>query len=87
MDPNENYNPADDDNQGIVQLMAQGEEANPGIAQANYTNLVTAQGPEPEKAEVNDDDEGPLEVDTNGVNEDMLEEEDVEDGELDLEEE
>ena len=76
------YNPADDDNQGVVQLLAQGEEANSGVSQAEYMNPVTAQGPEPEKAEVNDSD-----VDANGVNDDLLTEEEVEDGDADDEEE
>ena len=74
------YNPADDDNQGVAQLLA-----NAGVPQAAYLNPVTAQGPEPEKAEVNDDD--PSDGATNGVNDDMLEEEDVEDGDLSEEEE
>ena len=30
-DSEENYNPADDDNQGVVQLMAQAEQANEGV--------------------------------------------------------
>ena len=79
------YNPADDENQGVAQLLAQAEESNAGVPQAAYLNPVTAQGPEPEKAEVNDDD--PSDGATNGVNDDMLEEEDVEDGDLSEEEE
>lgn len=79
---NQEYNPADDDNQGVIQLMAQGEEANAGIAQASYMNPVTASGPEPEKAEVNDSD-----TDEFGTNDDVLTEEDVEDGEVELENE
>ncbi len=77
MNTNENYNPADDDNQGVVQLMAQAEEASNGIPQAEQMNIVKAQGPEPEKAEVNDSD-----TDANGVNDDILAEEEVEDGEI-----
>ena len=77
MNPNENYNPADDDNQGVVQLMAQGEEASNGIPQAEQMDIVKAQGPEPEKAEVNDSD-----TDANGINDDILAEEEVEDGEI-----
>ncbi|MFD2936924.1 hypothetical protein [Spirosoma flavum] len=79
MNPNEttNYNPADDDNQGVVQLMAQGEAAGGGVAQAEYMNPIVNQGPEPEKAEVNDSD-----TDANGVSEDLLTEEDVEDGDV-----
>lgn len=74
--PNKNYNPADDDNQGVVQLMAQAEEASPGVAQVERMNPVTAQGPEPVKEEVN-------EAETDGVNKDMLAVEDVEAGEAD----
>lgn len=70
---NTNYNPADDDNQGVVQLLAQGEEANQGVPQIEYMNPVTAQGPEPEKDEVN-----PSEVD--GLNDDVLAEEEIEAG-------
>lgn len=73
----ENYNPADDGNQGVVQLMAQSEEANAGVAQDQQMNPVHASGPEPEKAEVNDSD-----VDANGVNNDLLEEEDVENSDI-----
>ena len=74
MNPTDNnYNPADDDNQGVVQLLAQGGEANNGISQVENMNPVTAQGPEPEKDEVN-----PSEVD--GVNDDVLAEENVEAG-------
>ena len=69
----QSYNPADDDNQGVVQLLAQGEEANQGVSQVEYISPVTDQGPEPEKDEVN-----PSEID--GVNDDILAEEDVETG-------
>lgn len=69
----QSYNPADDDNQGVVQLLAQGEEANQGVSQVEYMSPVTDQGPEPEKDEVN-----PSEID--GVNDDILAEEDVETG-------
>ncbi|QDK81663.1 hypothetical protein EXU85_24845 [Spirosoma sp. KCTC 42546] len=75
---NENYNPADDGNQGVVQLMAQSEEANASVALDQQMNPVHASGPEPEKAEVNDSD-----VDANGVNNDLLEEEEVENGVID----
>lgn len=71
------YNPADDDNQGVVQLMAQGQEASPGVAQNERINPVTASGPEPEKAEVNED------TDDEGINDDIIAEEEVEDGEAD----
>lgn len=80
-DQTENYDPAEDDNQGVVQLLAQSEESTAGVPQADYMNPVTASGPEPEKAEVNQSD-----VDANGVNDDLLEEEDVEEGEIDEEE-
>jgi hypothetical protein len=80
-DQNENYDPAEDDNQGVVQLLAQSEESTAGVAQADYMNPVTASGPEPEKEEVN-----PSDVDTSGVNGDLLEEEAVEQGEIDEEE-
>ena len=70
---NQNYNPADDVNQGVVQLLAQGEEANKGVSQVERLNPVTDQGPEPEKDEVN-----PSEID--GVNDDVLAEEEVEAG-------
>jgi hypothetical protein len=81
-DDPDDYNSADDDNQGVAQLMAQSEEANTGIPQAGYMDLIRAQGPEPEKAEVNDSD-----VDANGVNDDLLAEEEVEDGDVYEEEE
>jgi hypothetical protein len=67
------YNPADDDNQGVAQLLAQGEEANPGVAQVEHMSPVTAQGPEPIKEEVNDDDNS----DTS-LNDDELVQEEVE---------
>lgn len=81
MNPNDNseYNPADDDNQGVAQLLAQGEQAGGGVAQAEYMNLVTNQGPEPIKEEVNSSD-----TDANGVNNDLLTEEDVEAGDVDV---
>ncbi|MVM38220.1 hypothetical protein GO730_12625 [Spirosoma sp. HMF3257] len=75
------YNPADDGNQGLVQQMAQREESTPGIAQEQQMSPVQASGPEPEKAEVNDPD-GDY-----GINNDMLEEEEVEEGDIDTEEE
>jgi hypothetical protein len=57
MNPNNNtsYDPADDDNQGVAQLMAQGAEADPGISQVKRMNPVVDSGPEPIKEEVNDD--------------------------------
>lgn len=80
-DQTENYDPAEDDNQGVVQLLAQSEDSTAGVAQADYMNPVTASGPEPEKEEVNLSD-----VDASGVNDDLLEEEAVEQGEIDEEE-
>lgn len=74
MNDTEQYNPANDDNQGVVQILAQAEEANPGVAQVERMNPVTAQGPEPVKEEVNEDG-------ADAVNDDMLAEEDVEAGE------
>lgn len=81
MNSENNYSPAEDDNQGVVQLLAQGEEANAGVSQIEYLSPITNQGPEPEKAEVNDSD-----ADANGVNDDLLMEEEVEDGDVDEEE-
>jgi hypothetical protein len=76
---NTSYNPAEDENQGILTKLAQGEEANSGVAQADYMSPVTNQGPEPEKEEVNDSD-----VEANGVNDDLLTEEEIEDGAIDV---
>lgn len=73
MNPNENYNPADDENQGVITKMIQGEEANTGVSQVDRMSPVTAQGPEPQKAEVNDSD-----TEANGMNDDLLAEEQVE---------
>lgn len=73
------YNPAEDENQGVMTKMVQGEEANTGVAQTGYMNPVTASGPEPEKAEVNDSD-----TDAIGTNDDVLTEEDVENGGVEL---
>ncbi|UHG89866.1 hypothetical protein [Spirosoma oryzicola] len=81
MNSENNYSPAEDDNQGVVQLLAQGEEANAGVSQIEYLSPITNQGPEPEKAEVNDSD-----VDANGVNDDLLMEEEVEDRDVNEEE-
>lgn len=74
MNDTKQYNPANDDNQGVVQVLAQAEEANSGVAQVERMNPVTAQGPEPVKEEVN-------EAGADAVNDDMLAEEDVEAGE------
>ncbi|MGF7215356.1 hypothetical protein GGR92_001496 [Spirosoma lacussanchae] len=82
MNPNDNqsYNPADDDNQGVAQLLAQAQEANTGEPQAGGINPVRDQGPLPIKEEVNESD-----ADANGVNDDLLAEEDVEAGQVDIE--
>lgn len=80
MNPNNtDYNPAEDENQGVMTKLAQGEEANNGVSQVAYMSPVTNQGPEPEKEEVNDSD-----VDANGVNDDVLTEEEIEDGAVDV---
>ena len=73
------YNPAEDENQGILTKLAQGEEANTGVSQATYMSPVTNQGAEPEKEEVNESD-----VDANGINDDLLTEEEIEDGSVDV---
>ncbi len=73
---NKKYDPANDDNQGVVQLMAQAEEATPGVSQVERMSPVTAQGPEPIKEEVNEE-----EID--GVNGDVFAEEAVEEGKAD----
>ncbi|WP_420149990.1 hypothetical protein [Spirosoma sp.] len=73
---NKAYNPANDDNQGVVQLMAQGQEASPGVSQNDFINPVKAQGPEPEKAETIDEN-----ADIEAINDDVLIEENVENGE------
>ena len=87
MNPNDNsdYDPNHDENQSIFQLKSQPEGATTGVSQAAYMEPVTAQGPEPEKDEINDDVQP--DVDTDWVNDDMLEEEAVEDGAIDEEEE
>lgn len=74
------YNPAEDENQGVITKLVQGQQANDGVSQADYMNPVTASGPEPEKAEVNDDE-------AEGINDDILAEEDRENGEVDMENE
>ncbi len=73
---NKKYDPANDDNQGVAQLMAQAEEATPGVSQVERMSPVTAQGPEPIKEEVNEED-------TDGVEDDDLVAETVEEGEAD----
>jgi hypothetical protein len=71
------YDPAEDDNQGVAQLLSQAQEANTGIPQAGGIDAVRAQGPEPVKEEVNEST-----GETNGVNDDRLAEEDVAGGEI-----
>lgn len=84
MNPNDNddYNPAEDENQGVITKLTQGQEANNGVSQADYMNPVTNQGPEPVKEEVNASD-----AEANGVNDDLLAEEDVENGEVEMDNE
>lgn len=82
MTPNDNnYNPAEDENQGVMTKLAQGEQANDGVSQLDYMNPVTNQGPEPvkEEVEINESDS-----DANGVNDDLLAEKDVEAGNVDV---
>ena len=72
---NKNYDPATDENQGVMTTMIQADEANDGVSQVERMDPhPTAQGPEPIKEEV---EEGV----SNGVNSDRLVEEDVEAGE------
>ena len=79
MNPNDNtdYNPAEDENQGVITKLAQGAEANDSVSQLAYMNPITNQGPEPEKEEVNESDQ-----ESGGINDDVLAEEDVADGEI-----
>jgi hypothetical protein len=78
MTPNDNtnYNPADDDNQGVIQPLIQA--TNGGFSQTGGITVPTASGPEPEKAEVADSEAD------NGLNDDILEEEDIEKGNVDV---
>ncbi len=84
MNPNDNtdYKPAEDENQGIITKLVQGEEANNGVSQIEYMNPVFNQGPEPVKEEVNESD-----TDANGVNDDLMAEEDVENGDVEVDNE
>ncbi|MBC7571006.1 MAG: hypothetical protein H7319_14905 [Spirosoma sp.] len=72
---NQNYDPATDENQGVMTTMIQADKASDGVSQVERMSPVENQGPEPIKEEVNDSD-----TDANGVNNAMLEEEDVEAG-------
>lgn len=78
MNSNTIYNPADDENQGVMTKMIQGETANGGVPQAPYHNPIVNQGPEPEKDEVNDSDE-----DTSGIDENKTIQQQVADGDID----
>jgi hypothetical protein len=83
MNPNNNeYEPAEDENQGVITKLVQGQEANAGVSQIEYMNPITNQGPEPIKEEVNESDS-----DANGVNDDLLAEEDVENGDVEVDDE
>lgn len=86
MNPNDNgaYNPAEDENQGVITKLTQGEQAGGGVAQAEYMNPLTNQGPEPIKEEVNDPNAGLSDTDANGINDDLLAEEDVEAGDVNM---
>lgn len=77
---NSQYNPEEDENQGVIIRLVQGERAGGGVPQDGGIDPISAQGPEPVKEEVNDSD-----TDANGVNDDMLVEEDVEAGNVDVE--
>lgn len=76
---NNDYNPAEDENQGVITKLAQGEDANNGVSQIEYMTPVFNQGPESVKEEVNDSD-----TESNGVNDDVLTEEEVEAGNVDV---
>ncbi len=73
---NQNYDPATDENQGVMTTMIQADEANNGVSQVERMSPVQNQGPEPIKEEVTRPDENV----SNGVNKAMLAEEDVEAG-------
>lgn len=72
---NQNYDPATDENQGVMTTMIQADKASDGVSQVERMSPVENQGPEPIKEEVSDSD-----TDANGMNNAMLEEEDVEAG-------
>lgn len=81
MNQNDNeYNPAEDENQGVMTKMVQDEDANAGVSQVDRMSPVTAQGPESQKAEVNESD-----AEANGANDDLLAEEAVEAGNIEVE--
>ncbi|MBD2700545.1 hypothetical protein IC229_07860 [Spirosoma sp. BT702] len=70
---NQTYDPAEDDNQGVVQLLAQGETAKPGAAQVKQMSPESAMGADDKK-----DSDSP-EVERN--NDDVLAEDVPESGE------
>lgn len=76
----EGYNPAEDDNQGVAQLMAQGEQANQnvGVEQAPQMGMAA----HTEQNEANQAPTNESDTEANGVNEEMLAEEDVENRDL-----
>lgn len=76
MTTNENYDPATDENQGVMTTMIQADEANDGVSQVERMSPVENQGPETVKDEVAEPDENV----SSGVNDAMLAEEDVEAG-------
>ena len=77
---NKNYNPATDENQGVMTTMIQSDDTNDGVSQVERMSPVENQGPEPIKEEVAESDE----TVSNSVNDNMLAEEDVEAGEANV---
>lgn len=75
------YNPAEDENQGVMTKLARAEAANDGVPQVERMSPVTNQGPEPIKEEVSDNDS---DTNANGVNNVMLAEEEVEKGDVEM---
>lgn len=73
--PDEKYNPANDDNQGVAQLMAQAEQASQtiGVKQNPQMGMAAAIGQD----EVAQQPANESDTDANGVNDEMLTEEDV----------
>ena len=84
LNDNNDYNPAEDENQGVITKLVQGKEANNGVSQIEYMSPVFNQGPESVKEEVNENDS---DVEANGVNDDMLAEEDVENSNVEVDNE
>ena len=70
------YNPAEDDNQGVAQLLSQAQASNDGVPKTGGINPISAQGPEPVKEEVNNDSD----TDANSVSDNLLDLKDVENG-------